>query len=263
MPFDPSHLVDIPPFSVRLDFEMKTGGRYTGTGFCVDHQGRSWLVTCRHNVEDRECAFTGANDLSMMSLGGERALMLGEERRVVAIRVNGFIPDCAAIELFPGEWQATPKFDSGITMTMEGLALPEVIEVRAPPPSIGSASIPAQGFVLFQGFPGDVSAPVTVRGARIAPLPTIIQPWMKSFLPACEKGFSGGPVLDVTESAVRLFGVTTHYFQAEFSVSMGDGRRAEIGLPASAFVPIAPLLWALERASPGNSVVTTPIELFA
>lgn len=263
MSFDPSHLVDIPAFSVRLDFKMKSGARYTGTGFCVDHQGQSWLVTCRHNVEAREFGFTGANDLSLMSLNGESDLTFGEERRVVAISVDGFIPDCAAIELFAGEWRATPKFDCGITMSMEGLELPQVIEVRAPPPSTISVSIPAQGFVLFQGFPGGASVPVTIRGARVAPLPTIIQPWMKSFLPACEKGFSGGPVLDVTESTVRLFGVTTHLFQAEFSVSAGDGRRAEIGLPASACVPIAPLLWALEHAPPGNSMVTTPIELFA
>lgn len=258
MTFDANHVVDLPAVSVKLAFTIRGGGDFEGTGFCVEHRGRAWLITCRHNVEDREYDFLGVNDLASMRLIGESEIDFDDQRRVVGISVDGFIPDCAAIELRAGEWSHTPKFSTDLLMTMEGWGLPETIEVRAPPPVPHTVKLKPTGWVMFQGFPGGQDDAVTLRGVRIVALPTIIQPWMLSYMPACVKGFSGGPILGLERHSVVLLGITTHRFDATFQVPMEDGRRAEITLPASAGVPIAPLLWALDRAGAGASVIPVP-----
>ncbi|EJL27381.1 hypothetical protein PMI01_03862 [Caulobacter sp. AP07] len=255
MAFDTNHLIDLPPISVKLSFTMRSGGQYEGTGFCVEHQGRIWLVTCRHNVEDREYDFTGANDLISMSLGGGSVLAFDATRSVVAISVDGFVPDCAAIELRPGEWGDTPRFSTATAMWTKNVKLPDTINVQAPPPSTQAAKLQPTGWVLFQGFPGGAMTPTTLRGVRVVPLPWRIRSWMPTFLPACVEGFSGGPVLDMTDETMTLLGITTHRFPAQFQVNVDEGRRAEVQIEASIAAPLAPLLWALERAPPGVSVI--------
>ena|GEM_PF-4311770 len=255
MHFDPAHLIDVPAISTKLKFTMKSGASYEGTGFCVEHQGSAWLITCRHNVEDRVSDFIGTNDLSDMTLMGEGKLDFDEERRVVGICVDGFIPDCAAIELRQGEWQTAPKFDTSIQIAVEGVDLPEIINLQAPSPATHVAQLRPTAWVIFQGFPSGVASPVTLNGVRAVALPKIIQPWMPTFLPACAPGFSGGPVMNITNTSMSLLGITTHRYEAQFAVNMDDGRRAEISILASAAVPLAPLLWALERAPKGNSII--------
>jgi hypothetical protein len=256
--FDPNHLVDLEPISLKLFFTMKNGGQYFGTGFYVEHQGRAWLITCRHNIEDREFDFTGENDLISMSLIGEGEIQFDESRKVVGISVDGFIPDCGAIELRPNEWQNTPKFDTSIRIWAQGNPASQDIRLLAPPPEEHFVVIKPTGNVIFQGYPGSTLTPVTLRGVRAVPLPTIIQPWMITYLPACAKGFSGGPILNVTNEYVSLLGITTHRFDADVNARTADGRQAEIRLPASAGVPLAPLLWALSQAPEGNSIVPVP-----
>lgn len=257
-PFDPNHLIDIGPFSVKLTFTMKSGGIYHGTGFYVEHLGQPWLITCRHNVEDRTCDFIGTCDLQSMSLLGMEELQFGSKRRVVAIRIDGFIPDCAAIELFPGEWTDIPKFDSALKMPVEGKITADVVRLMAPPPATEEVKVEPAGWVLFQGFPGDETTPSTLKGIRLAALPSIIKPYMLSWLPACKPGFSGGPVLSASDEELCLLAITTHRFPASIRVRMEDGRMAEMEIQASVGMPIRPLLWATERAPPGYSIVEVP-----
>lgn len=255
MQFDQNHIIDSPPISVKIEFTMNSGICYEGTGFCVDHKGSLWLVTCRHNVEDRVENFTGANDLKSMIIEGKSALKFDAARRVVAISIDNFIPDCAAIELREDEWGDTPKFSTTQRIWVKGADLPEYVTFQAPTPNTDTAKIKPTGWVIFQGFPGGATHPVTLRGVRVVPLPWLIKPWMPTFLPACVKGFSGGPVLDITDHNITLLGITTHRFPAQFQVSMDDGRRAEMSMNASIAAPIAPLLWALEQAPPGVSLI--------
>jgi hypothetical protein len=257
MSFDPNHVVGCPPFSVKLEMTMLSGDRYYGTGFCVTHQDCTWLVTCRHNIEDREENFLGTNDLAALDIIGESRLTFGDDRRVVGVSINGFVADCVAIELKSGEWSIAPKFGTDIVMTVKGGNLPAEITVQGPQPE-DVLKLKPTGHVLFQGYPGGAPKPVTLRGVRAAPLPTVIQPWMITFLPACKKGFSGGPVLAVTDDQVSLLGITTHLFQAKFSAPMGDGRTAEVEVTASAGVPLTKLVWAMEHAALGNTIAAVP-----
>ena len=256
--FDPRHRLDGPPWSAKLTFTLTDGATYAGTGFCVEHAGRRWLVTCRHNVEVRRFDFAGSNDLISMAAGDEVPFEVDGRRTVVGIRIGDFIPDCAAIELREGEWPSLPKFDPRLTIAVDGFEQPDKVELRGPPSQSGSAKVKPTGWVLFQGFPGDETTAVTLRGVRLAHLPRIIQPWMISFLPTCVEGFSGGPVLGVDQSSMSLLGITTHKHKAWFEVGLEDGRTADVQISASAAVPIAPLLAVLEKAPPGNSVIDVP-----
>ncbi|MDG2522886.1 hypothetical protein P7B02_15220 [Caulobacter segnis] len=254
----PQQTIEIEPFSVKLECVMRSGEGHWGTGFCVGHKGGTWLMTCRHNVEDRQFDFTGAVDLSLLSIGGDEPIHIDSSRRVVGICVDGFIPDCAAIELLPSEWPPVPSFETSVVIHLDNVTPVETVELRAPPPTEAHVILKPAGEVFFQGFPAGSLVPVTHRGVRLAPMPTIIQPWMPTYLPECFEGYSGGPVLNITANTIELLGITTHKFEALVRAWTPDWRQAEIRLPASACVPLRPLLWALDHAGQGHSVVDVP-----
>lgn len=247
------------PIAVKLDLTMRGGGEFEGTGFCVDCAGKAWLITCRHNVEHREHDFIGDVDLTSVTFGGAKSIEFeGGHRRVVGVSVNGFILDCAAIELFVDEWCDRPKFDADLPISYEGDKPPDAVTIRGPDPAAPTLTLKPTGVIWSQGYAAGSTEPSMVQGVRLGRLPTVVQAWMPSYLPAMEPGFSGGPVLDVAEIGVSLLGVTSHRFTADLSERLPDGRIAEIGMSASACVPIKPLLWALKQAGPGHSIIPVP-----
>lgn len=258
MPIDLRRIVNCPEFSVKLTMNKIDGSRYYGTGFGVSIADENWLFTCRHNIEIEQRNFLGTNDLISLEILGESTILFDPIRRVVGIRIGGAIADCVAIELRPGEWRNKPRFDPSISMTMEGETLQEFLRFQSPHNESEFLQVPASGHVLFQGFSGSNVDSTTLRGAQAEALPTVIQPWMITYLPACEQGFSGGPVLKLEEGGASLLAITTHFFPATFRGAMEDGRIAEVETSASAGVPIKPLLQAMRQASAGNTIVDVP-----
>jgi len=115
-------------------------------------------------------------------------------------------------------------------------------------------SLAPVGYLTFQGFAGEDLHPTTLKAAELEALPAFLHDWMIRFVPATTPGFSGGPVLRLTNEQLSLFGITTHRFPGRFSTPMPDGRVAFIDIPAGAAVPIAPLLSALDAAPVGHSI---------
>ncbi len=259
--FEPDHVLDGPPFSVKLAFTMLSGGAYEGTGFCVEQDGLLWLITCRHNIEDRNSHFTGVSDLDSFSIVGGNSLELHKERAIAGISIDGFIPDCAAISITRDEWGSAPIFGAETAISFNGPPLPDKFGIKAPAPQDDTGYIKPIGWVVYQGYPGGHTLPVTLRGVRAHCLPHFIQPWMIVSLPTTTNGFSGGPLLNVTNDSMSLLGIITHKFMASFDARLEDGRSATIGLEASAAMPISPLLWAIKDVGGGVSITNIPAPL--
>lgn len=253
-----------PDFAVKLVCTMRDASRFHGTGFAVVHEEKQWLVTCRHNVELESFDFAGCNDLAQLDIVSHGTLSFDNARRVVGLRVNDRIVDAVAIELREGEYSTdiTPGFDTSIRMSMEGENFPDSVTILGPPPERYQLAVRPLGYVALQGFPGDALASTTLKGVQLAELPGVLDAaWMIRFVPAPTPGFSGGPVLRLTNTSASLLGITTHEYSGRFQAAMPDGRVAIIDLTAGAAVPIEPLLHAMARAGPGQTITDVAFEL--
>lgn len=257
--FQPEHALNFPAISLKLSF-MQDGEEFAGTGFVVEHEGRNWLFTCRHIIENRASNFTGKTDLTSLVIVGHCDIEFDGERSVVGVSVDGFITDCAAVELRPNEWSNGPRFGSDIILSSEGATPPTSVTLSARSPQTGTVVLPISGWVFVQGFVAGEREPTTLQGVRAAFIPKKIRPWMVAFLPGIVPGFSGGPVLDVRETSAALLGIATHRDpKAKFTVPAGEGKLAEIEIPASIALPIKPLIWALDYAQKGDCIVPVPL----
>lgn len=256
MPVLPTNVIQAPDFAVKLVATMRNGQAFHGTGFAVTHRDAEWLITCRHNIELENFDFVGRNDLSRLEILPHGTIEFDDTRRVVGVRINGQIADAVAIELREGEYSfnITPGFDTGISIWVEGENLPISATVRGPAPEHHELTLEPTGYLVFQGFAGDERHPTTLKGAELEELPGFLHGWMIRFVPETTPGFSGGPVLRLTNERLSLLGITTHRFPGRFQAHMSDGRMALIEIPAGAAVPIAPLLTAIEEAPLGHSI---------
>lgn len=256
MSVHPTNIIQAPDFAVKIVATMSDGQVFCGTGFAVTHRGEDWLITCRHNIELEEFNFAGQNDLGKLQVVRHGELDFDDTRKVVGVRINGQIVDAVAIELREGEYSRgiTPGFDTGITICVEGEDLPATVTIYGPAPEHHSLSLTPIGYLAFQGYSGGEEHSTTLKGAEIEELPGYLEDWMIRFIPGPAPGFSGGPVLRLTNECLSLLGITTHRFPARFNTSMSDGRVASIELSAGAAVPIAPLLTAIESAPLGHSI---------
>ena len=262
MPVHPSNRVQVQDFAVKLVATMRNGQSFHGTGFSVTHRGEDWLVTCRHNIELESRDFVGRNDLDYLEIVRHGTIHFDSARRVVGVRINNQIADCVAIELREGEFsrEVTPGFDTSIKIWVEGENLPPKVTVHGPPPENNQVSLMPVGYVAFQGFAGSELHATTLKGAELRELPGVLHDWMIRFVPETTPGFSGGPVLRLTNESLSLLAITTHRYPGRFSVVMPDGRTGIIDVTAGAAVPIAPLFGAMESAIPGHSIADVTLQ---
>jgi hypothetical protein len=240
--------VDSPNFSVRLTIENKNGLLFQGTGFRVDYAQRHWLITCRHNLEIEQFKFSGTHDVAkiMPSVAGATSFYL-ENRAVVNVKINGVIADAVALEIDPENFKDVPVFDGVKPIAFSGdIDLPEKIPLTAGGLSI---VIPIHDHYHVQGFPdlttGKTATTIHTVGSKGFP---IIHPWMMAYVPSAAAGFSGGPVVKLEPTSVRLCGIHTHSYKGSIGGNIG-GQDFEADLTFGGAVAIEPLLKAIDKAS--------------
>lgn len=251
--------VELPNLAVRVSFELINGRTFEATGFHLEHAGRLWLITCRHNVEAKVANFRGIHDLAGLQVIGEEPSPLGR-RPVVGIRIAGVISDCVAIGRSPGEMRETPSFGAATRVPFSG-ALPHRVELPDPtyPPDV--LTVESEGGLFIQGFELGSRQPATSRVVRVSTKGCSAPINGSTYLPAPGAGFIGGPVFTVKDRHVVLSGLTTHRLAAAFTSIRSRGRGGDVSLLAGGYCELAPLLWALERAGPGGSILEVPCSM--
>lgn len=222
MPVHPTNVIQGPEFAVKIIATMHDAQEFHGTGFLVTHGGEEWLITCRHNIELEDSDFAGRNDLRRLEIVKHGTLEFDDARRVVGVRLNGRIADAVAIELRDGEYSrsVTPGFDTALNIWVEGENLPESVTILGPAPEQHQLTLRPKGYVAFQGFAGSEERSTTLKGVELEELPGFLEDWMIRFVPETTPGFSGGPVLRLTNERLSLLGITTHRYSGRFNASM-------------------------------------------
>lgn len=231
-----------------------------GSAFVLNFGGRRWLITCAHNLEDREKDLKAQLDFPLIRIIQPSPFTLdaNDGRAVIFARVDGEVADCAAIELLPDDGAL------GLSALYTGDLESNVAFVHEVPVDTVVMTSPAQGvrldvdgLFMAAGFTGGATGrqPVTVvygKGIRGLPLP---KPWMIAFAPGGAKGMSGGPLLQALGPAViRLVGIYTHQCRPDLKVCETGSEGIWITLEGGAGVRIQALLTAMSQAVPGGGV---------
>jgi hypothetical protein len=248
--------------TLELFSRIPGGENAFGSGFPVRYAGKTWLITCQHNIEDASIDLTGRCECASILIRRPFVMDidLTDGRTVVSASVSGVIADCAAIELRPSELPpdvqiysphdiVSPPLDNEPPSLLLQLRINGQIIPYKPPARVLILSGFSNGLTGFNPC-GHVAA----GEYEALPLP---QPFMLSFQPVGKNGFSGGPIVEwLRTAAARVVGIYTHSFNATMTVG-GDGFSYDATVEAGAGVPIRIILDAIDGCALGSHSIVS------